>query len=144
MAELSGPSTSSVLGIPYIRELIADDKHALVASMSLLLRASVDIDVVGTAKNGLEAVTSARELGPDVIIMDVRMPKMDGLEAARRIRQAFPDVGILFVSASNEYQEASIAVGGDGYLTKPFKGEELLREVKSIAARHGLLSGGLC
>ena len=142
MAELSGPSTSSVLGIPYIRVLIADDMHALVVSMSLLLRASVDIDVVGTAKNGLEAVTSARELGPDVIIMDVRMPKMDGLEAARYIKRPFPDVGILFVSASNEYREASIAVGGDGYLIKPFKREELLWEVRSIAARQALCSGG--
>ena len=98
--------------------------------------------MVGTAKNGLEAVTSARELGPDVIIMDVRMPKMDGLEAARLIKQASPNVGILFVSASNQYREASIAVGGDGYLIKPFSGEELLREVRSIAARHGLCSGG--
>ena len=73
MAELAGPSTSNVLGIPYIRVLIADDMHALIVSMSLLLRASVDIDVVGTARNGLEAVTSARELGPGVINMDVRM-----------------------------------------------------------------------
>ena len=67
---------------------------------------------------------------------------MDGLEAYRLIKQASPNVGILFVSASNEYHEASIAVGGDGYLTKPFKGEELLREVRSIAARHGLCGGG--
>lgn len=142
MAELSGPTTSSVLGIPNIRVLIADDIDALLVSMSRLLRASGHIDVVGTARNGLEAVTSARELRPDVIIMDVRMPKMDGLEAARHIKRAFPDVGILFVSASNEYHEASIAVGGDGYLTKPFKGEELLREVRSIAAGNGLCSGG--
>ena len=128
--------------MPNIRVLIVDDVDALLVGMSRLLRASGDIDVVGTAKNGLEAVTSARELGPDVIIMDVRMPKMDGLEAARYIKQASPDVGILFVSASNQYREASIAVGGDGYLIKPFSGEELLREVRSIAARHGLCSGG--
>lgn len=128
--------------MPNIRVLIADDIDALRVSMSLLLRASVDIDVVGTAKDGLEVVKSAQELRPDVIIMDVRMPKMDGLEAARHIKRASPDVGILFISASNEYQEASIAVGGDCYMTKPFKGEELLREVRSIAARHGLCSGG--
>ena len=127
--------------MPNIRVLIVDDIDALRVSMSGLLRASGDIDVVGTAKDGQEAVTSARELGPDVIIMDVHMPKMDGLEAAGYIKRASPDVGILFVSASNEYREASIAVGGDGYLIKPFKREELLREVRSIAARHGLCSG---
>lgn len=143
MADLSGPSSYSVQdSMPNIRTLIADDYDALLVGMSRLLSASGDIDVVGTAKNGLEAVTSARELGPDVIVMDVRMPKMDGLEAAKYIKRAFPDIGILFVSASNEYHEAAIAVGGDGYLTKPFKGEELLREVRSIAARHGLCSGG--
>ena len=142
MAEPSGPSTSSVRGMPNIRVLIVDDVDALLVGMSRLLRASGDIDVVATAKNGLEAVTKTRELGPDVIIMDVLMPKMDGLEAARYIKQASPDVGILFVSASNQYREASIAVGGDGYLIKPFSGEELLREVRSIAARHGLCSGG--
>lgn len=142
MPELSGPSTSSVRGMRNIRVLIVDDVDALLVTMSRLFRACGDIDVVGTAKNGLEAVTNARELGPDVIIMDVRMPKMDGLEAAGYIKRASSDVGILFVSASDEYREASVAVGGDGYLTKPFKREELLREVKSIAARQALCSGG--
>ena len=142
MADLSGPSSYSMQGMPNIRTLIADDYDALLVGMSRLLSASGDIDVVGTAKNGLEAVTRARELGPDVIIMDVRMPTMDGLEASRYIKRAFPNTGILIVSASNEDHEASIAVGGDGYLIKPFKGEELLREVRSIAARHGLCSGG--
>ena len=141
MAELSGPSTPSVLGPPKIRVLIADDIDALLVSMSRLLSAAGDIHVVGTAKNGLEAVTSARELEPDVIITDVGMPKMNGLEAARYIKQASPNVGILFVSASNQYRKASIAVGGDCYLIKPLKRKELLEEVRSIAARHGLCSG---
>ena len=128
--------------MPNIRALIADDVDALLAVMSRLLSASGDIDVVGTAKNGLEALASARELKPDVIIMDIHMPQMDGLEAASHIKQVLPNVGILFVSASNEYHEAATAVGGDGYLSKPLNGEELLREVRIIAAKHGLCRGG--
>ena len=128
-----------------IRVLMVDDHELMRQAYGMYLNDEPDIDVIGYAGDGQEAVAMTAAQKPDVIIMDVRMPKMSGLVAARYIKQASPNVGILFVSASNEYHAASIAVGGDGYLTKPVKGEELLREVRSIAVRHGLCGGGrLC
>ena len=116
-----------------IRVLVVDDTEPLLDIMSRVLRASDDFEVVGTERNGLEAVTSTRELQPDVAIME---PKMKGLEAAKCIKQTLPNAGILFVSASNEYYNASIAVGGDVYLIKPFNGDELLQEVRRIALNY--------
>ena len=92
-----------------------------------------NIEVVGTASNGLEAVEKAQELLPDVVIMDGQMPHMDGVEATRRIKQSTPTVGILFLSVFTDYLEASIDAGADDYLAKDAELEELLSKVTDIA-----------
>ena len=119
-------------------DIIADDSAVVADSISRLLNLQPDLEVVGLAKNGLDAVEKARELLPNVVIMDVEMPKMNGLEATKRIKEVLPDVGILFLSYSTDYDviEASVAAGGDGYLTKPPEREKLLTSVRQIAARH--------
>ncbi len=118
-----------------IRVLVADDSEVVRNAVASTLESYTDIEVVGLARNGVEATEKTSELVPDVVVMDVEMPAMDGLEAARRVKQALPRVGILLISASAEYQELGIAAGGDGYLAKPFKTEELLSEVRRIAAK---------
>ena len=124
-----------------IRVLIADDSEFVLDDLVTLFEATSDIEVVGLARDGLEAFERAQELSPDVVIMDLRMPRMDGLETTRRIKEPLPTTGVLFLSDSTDYDdiEASIAAGGDGYLTKPPDEEKLVDFVRQIAAKYEAL-----
>jgi len=118
---------------PIIRILIADDSVAIRDSLSSLLNHKNGFQVVGLANDGLEAVETATELLPDVVIMDAQMPNMDGVEATRRIKQTTPGVGILLFSVFTDYTEAGMAAGADGYLMKDCELEDLFAELKRIA-----------
>ncbi len=119
--------------IPIIRVLIADDSAPIRDSLTSLLNPQNGFQVVGLANDGLEAVEQARELLPDVVIMDAQMPNMDGVEATRRIKQTTPGVGIVLFSVFADYTEAGMAAGADGYLMKDCEVEELFAELKRIA-----------
>ncbi len=116
-----------------MRILIADDSAAIRDSLSGLLKLKSNFQLVGLASDGLEAVEKARELLPDVVIMDDQMPNMNGVEATRRIKQTLPGVGILLFSVFTDYTEAGMAAGADGYLMKDCELEELIAELKRIA-----------
>ena len=116
-----------------IRVLIADDSEANLISLSHLLDLQPDIEVVGLARNGLEAIEGVKELFPDIIVMDVLMPSFYGLGAARRNERSLDDVRILFISGFADYKEESAVIGGDGFLTTPFEPEELYFLVRCIA-----------
>ena len=120
-----------------IRILIADDSPHILDSLSTLLAAQTEFELVGTASDGLEAVEKASRLMPHVVIMDAQMTHLDGVEATRRIKQECPDVKILFFSVFTEYLEASMAAGSDGYLTKDCEVEELFAEVRRLASNAG-------
>ncbi len=120
-----------------IRILIADDSSAIRDGMCSLLDSTGDFQVVSMAKDGLEALEKARELRPDLVIMDSQMPKMDGVEATRHIKQTLPGVGVLSLSVFNDCLEASIAAGAEGYLMKDCEPEELISELKRHAAAEG-------
>ena len=120
-----------------IRVLIADDSDAVRQSLFIMLQPHADIDLVGLVADGLEAVQRAQELAPQVVIMDIHIPNIGGPEAARRIRQALPRVGILFLVESAEDRAAVMDGGGDGYFNKPREHDELLLQVRSIAAKLG-------
>ncbi len=120
-----------------IRILIVDDSAAIRDALSSLLNAANCFEVVGIAEDGLKAVERAKELLPDVVIMDVQMPNMDGVEATRQIKQTLPGVGILVLSVFADYLEASIAAGAEGYLMKDCEPEELFSELKRHAAAAG-------
>ncbi len=120
-----------------IRVRIAEDSPHIRDSISGLLSEEPDMDLVGTAGDGLEAVEKAAALRPHVVIMDAQMPRLDGVEATRRIKAELPGVGVLFFSVFTDYVEASIAAGSDGYLTKDCSPADLFREIRRIAATSG-------
>lgn len=117
-----------------IRVLIAEDSPHIRNSLSGLLAQEPDMDLVGSAGDGLEAIEKAKALRPHVVIMDAQMPVMDGVEATRRIKRTLPGVGVLFFSVFSDYVEASVAAGSDGHVTKDCSAEELFCEIRRIAA----------
>ncbi|MCG3208909.1 MAG: Transcriptional regulatory protein DegU [Anaerolineae bacterium] len=125
-----------------IRLVLADD-HAVVRSGTReLLEQQPDLKIVGEASDGEEAVRLAGELQPDVLVMDVRMPKMSGVEATRTIKQDFPKIKILVLTAhdDDEYVFALLQAGANGYLLKTAEIEELVRAIRTVAAGQSALA----
>ena len=98
--------------------------------LCIILSAHPDIEVVGKAMDGLEAIAKANDLHPDVILMDAQMPRMNGMEATRRIKERFPEIKILFLTVHSNYIDEALAAGADGYLMKDCGREELLKAVR--------------
>ena len=125
-----------------IRLILADD-HAVVRSGTReLLEQKADLRIVGEASNGEEAVRLAQELQPDVLVMDVRMPKMSGIEATRRIKAEAPEIKILVLTAhdDDEYVFALLQAGANGYLLKTAEIEELVRAIRTVASGQSALA----
>jgi two-component system nitrate/nitrite response regulator NarL len=120
-----------------VRVLIADDEPLFVEMVEALLAFDERIDVVGTAKNGLEAVDLATTLSPDVTLMDISMPLIDGIEATRRIREHRPSACILMLTGSNIPAEIdrSRQAGAAAYLTKDRVGPQLVEAILDLGRR---------
>ncbi len=119
-----------------IRVLIADDHVIVREGLRAILEAQPDIEVVGEASDGEEAVELATKLCPDVMIMDISMPKLNGLEATRQIKAKVPSVAVLVltVHSDSEHILGILHAGASGYLIKSVYGEEVIRSVRAIAA----------
>lgn len=130
-----------------IRVLLADDQLLVRAGFRALLDAQPDIEVAGEAADGEEAVRLVRELRPDVVLMDIRMPVLDGLAATRRIGEdgslAAVRVVMLTTFELDEYVFEAIRAGASGFLVKDTEPEELLRAVRAVVAGDALLSPGV-
>ncbi len=124
------------------RVLIADDEHLMRAGLIELLTADAGIEIVGQASTGREAIEQARQLAPDVVLMDVRMPDLDGIAATRELSQAVPDVRVLILTTfeQDDYIFGALRAGASGFLLKRTRPEELIAAVHTIAAGDALLS----
>ncbi|MGN6679610.1 MAG: response regulator [Streptosporangiaceae bacterium] len=128
-----------------IRVVVADDQGMVRSGFSVLLNAQPDIEVIGEAVNGREAVTLAAESRPDVILMDVRMPVLDGLQATRQIT-GMPDppkVLVLTTFDLDDYVYEALRSGASGFLLKDASARELADAVRLVAAGDALLAPGV-
>ncbi|GAA0454419.1 DNA-binding response regulator [Paractinoplanes deccanensis] len=125
-----------------ISVLLADDQHLVRAGFRSLLRRDKEIDVVGEASTGDEAVRAARSLRPDVILMDIRMPGLDGIAATERVLRDNPGTRVVILTTfeTDEYVFAALAAGASGFLTKEIAPDGLRQAVKIVAAGDALLS----
>ena len=128
-----------------IRVLLADDHDILRQGLKMLLSLHKDLQVVGEARTGREAVALAQELQPDVIVLDISMPDMDGLEACRRIRSEQPatQVLILTMHESEEYFLQALRMGAAGYLVKKAAPGDLQMAISAVARGDAFLYPGL-
>ncbi|CND94914.1 two-component system response regulator [Mycobacterium tuberculosis] len=125
-----------------IEVLVADDQAAVRAGLVLILRGAPDVRVVGEAEDGLRAVELARELRPDVVLMDVRMPGLDGIGATREIA-GFTDVLVLTTFDMDEYVFGALRAGAAGFLLKDVDADRLVEAVRTVAAGDGIIAPGV-
>ena len=125
-----------------ISVLLADDQALVRAGFALILNSERDMSVVGEAEDGAAAVQLAHELQPDVILMDVRMPKMDGLEATRRVTEANASTKVLILTTFDldEYVVSAFRAGASGFLLKTAPRDQLVAAVRTVQAGEALLA----
>ncbi|MEU3410345.1 response regulator transcription factor [Streptomyces sp. NPDC006658] len=124
-----------------IRVLVAEDQSAVRAGLVLILGSAPDIEVAGEAADGERAVELARELRPDVVLMDVQMPVLDGVSATRRIvAEALADVLVLTTFDLDEYVFGALRAGAAGFLLKNAEARELLEAVRTVARGEGIVA----
>ena len=120
--------------VKQIRILLVDDHYLIRQALRCLLEKNADIQIVGEASDGEEAVSLNTEVHPDVIIMDIAMPKMDGLEATQQIKSQFPSVAILVLTIHNEPEDilSILDAGASGYLMKDVFGDDVLNAIRAV------------
>jgi two-component system, NarL family, response regulator NreC len=128
-----------------IRVLLADDHSIVRQGFRMILGAQEDMEIVGEAGNGREAVTMCEQLHPDIVVMDVAMPELNGIEATRRITEAAPHTRVLALSMHKDsvYVREILRAGARGYLLKDSIDVDLLAAVRAIAKGDGYLSPGV-
>jgi DNA-binding NarL/FixJ family response regulator len=124
-----------------IKILIADDHPVVREGLIAMLSREADFQVVGEAKDGLEALNKSKELSPDVVLMDLRMPEMDGVEAMRQIRSAMPDIKFIILTtySDDEYIFSGIEAGARAYLLKDAPREDLFKAIRSVSRGESLI-----
>jgi NarL family two-component system response regulator LiaR len=124
-----------------IRVVIADDHAVVREGTRILLEREEDIEVVGEAADGEEAIKLIEELKPDVAMLDISMPKVSGIEVTRRIKPRFPSLAVLILTAydNDEYVFALLEAGAAGYLLKDVNGREIVEAVRSVYSGESVL-----
>jgi len=124
-----------------LRLLVVDDEPNLAELLTAALR--YEGWDVSTALNGQQAIRLAREITPDVVVLDIMLPDVDGLQVLRRVRETQPNVPVLFLTARDSVEDrvAGLTAGGDDYVTKPFSLEEVVARLRGLLRRAGAQSG---
>ena len=123
-----------------IKILIVDDQQVVRKGIRLMLSEENDFNIIGEAENGQQAIEKVKENLPDIVLMDIKMPKMDGIEATRLITSNFPDVHVIMFTLYDEYLKESIEAGAAGYILKDVKSEELIRAIRSVISGRSHLA----
>ena len=124
-----------------IKIVIADDHPIVREGLATVLGTEEGLEVVGQAINGVEAVSLARDLRPDVILMDLQMPEMDGVQAIREIKAQCPEIGIIILTTyeTDEYIFTGIEAGARGYLLKDSSPAEVVEAIRAVHRGHSLI-----
>jgi DNA-binding NarL/FixJ family response regulator len=124
-----------------IKVLLADDQTLVRQGIRLLLEIETDIEVVGQAANGREALQQVEALHPEVVLMDVRMPEMDGVEATRQLSARYPEVKVIILTTFEDDETVfeGLKAGARGYLLKDISSEEMAAAVRRVAAGEALI-----
>ena len=133
------------LAVDQITVLLAEDHAAYRKSLKLLVESGGDIEVIGEAKNGCEAVRLNKSLHPEVIVMDIAMPLLNGLQATRQIIETSPATKVLILSSHSdpEYIEQAMVFGASGYLLKQSSAEVLAPAIREVSAGHVYFSAAI-
>ena len=125
--------------------LLVDDQNLIRQGLKALLELETDLEVIGEAENGLIAIDRVKELQPNVVLMDIRMPVMDGVTATKQICQKFPNVNILVLTTFDDdtYVAAAIKNGAKGYLLKDTPSEEIAAAIRAVALGYTHLAPGM-
>jgi DNA-binding NarL/FixJ family response regulator len=128
-----------------IRILLADDHAVVRQGFKMILSAQADMEIVGEAGNGREAIALAEELKPDLVVMDVAMPELNGIEATRRLASSTPHTRVLALSMHKDsvYVREILRAGARGYLLKDSPAGDLVSAVRTVASGEGYLSPGV-
>jgi DNA-binding NarL/FixJ family response regulator len=124
-----------------VRVLVVDDQRIVREGLALLLRTTPGVELVGAAENGRHALELVRELEPEVVLMDLRMPELDGVEATRAIRAEHPQVQVIVLTTYSDDESvfAALRAGARGYLTKDAEAEELARAIQRVHEGKAML-----
>lgn len=124
-----------------IKVALVDDQSLIREGLSMLLGICGDIEIIGEASNGKEAIQLVEEAAPDVLLMDIRMPVMNGVEATKIIKEKHPDIKIIILTTFNEdsYIFEGLKNGADGYILKDIKSDEMIKGIKTVYHGNVLL-----
>ncbi|MFC5558629.1 response regulator [Ureibacillus thermophilus] len=124
-----------------IRVLIADDHHVVRRGLQFFLKTQKDIEVVGEAKNGMEAVQLVEQLLPDIVLMDLVMPEMDGIEATKKIKAQWPKVQVLMLTSFSDKDHVlpAIEAGAAGYQLKDIEPDDLVNSIRQVMRGESIM-----
>lgn len=127
-----------------LRVLLADDERLVRSGLRMILDAEPDLEVVGEAVDGVEAVTMARDLSPDVVVMDVRMPRLDGVAATARITELVPAPAVIVLTTFDldDHVYGALRAGAGGFLLKDASEDQLLAVIRTVHQGVALLDPG--
>ena len=134
-------SENNSLDMNKLRIMLADDHETVREGLRLIINSQDDMEVCGEVNNGRAAITTAQELQPDVLVMDVTMPELNGLKATKKLKEICPQLKILTLTRHSEdaYLQELLRAGASGYVLKQSSSEELLRAIRAIAGGSNYL-----